>query len=381
MLGGQLRRLLPKVYQINRGSGDWASRLTEIGEYLEADAVALISHDFLRNRGFIYHAIGYNQEYLSSYTLQFSYENPWLLRESDYRPPGKMHVGEELVSEAKLVRTRLYTDWLEPQNLHHRLCAVLSRDRDTAVLLEVMRSRDGGRFTQDKIDACRLLVPHLQGLLRMQQRIAELESERDAALDALDYLRWGVLLVDNHGSRLAANRRAQEILVARDGLMAQGEDVRAVLADDSARLDRLLISAIKGGGGRRSGALSITRPLKAHPLNVVVIPLRTRSKELADRVPAAAIFMSDPDMRINGNEQHLRELYALTPVEARLATHLSCGRSVEEAAAEMGVTVNTARAYLKRIYSKLGVRRQSELVRRLLLGLAGLRLHREETDL
>jgi DNA-binding CsgD family transcriptional regulator len=381
MLGGQLRRLLPKVYQINRGSGDWASRLMEIGEYLEADAVALISHDFLRNRGFIYHATGYNQEYLSSYTLQFSYENPWLLRESDYRPPGKVHVGEELVSEAKLVRTRLYTDWLEPQNLHHRLCAVLSRDRDTAVLLEVMRSRDGGRFTQDKIDACRLLVPHLQGLLRMQQRIAELESERDAALDALDYLRWGVLLVDNHGSRLAANRRAQEILVARDGLMAQGEDVRAVLADDSARLDRLLISAIKGGGGRRSGALSITRPLKAHPLNVVVIPLRTRSKELADRVPAAAIFMSDPDMRINGNEQHLRELYALTPVEARLATHLSCGRSVEEAAAEMGVTVNTARAYLKRIYSKLGVRRQSELVRRLLLGLAGLRLHREETDL
>jgi DNA-binding CsgD family transcriptional regulator len=86
-------------------------------------------------------------------------------------------------------------------------------------------------------------------------------------------------------------------------------------------------------------------------------------------------------MRINGNEQHLRELYALTPAEARLATHLSCGRSVEEAAAEMGVTVNTARAYLKRIYSKLGVRRQSELVRRLLLGLAGLRLHREETDL
>jgi DNA-binding CsgD family transcriptional regulator len=381
MLGGQLRRLLPKVYQINRGSGDWASRLMEIGEYLEADAVALISHDFLRNRGFIYHATGYNQEYLSSYTLQFSYENPWLLRESDYRPPGKVHVGEELVSEAKLVRTRLYTDWLEPQNLHHRLCAVLSRDRDTAVLLEVMRSRDGGRFTQDKIDACRLLVPHLQGLLRMQQRIAELECERDAALDALDYLRWGVLLVDNHGSRLAANRRAQEILVARDGLMAQGEDVRAVLADDSARLDRLLISAIKGGGGRRSGALSITRPLKAHALNVVVIPLRTRSKELADRVPAAAIFMSDPDMRINGNEQHLRELYALTPAEARLATHLSCGRSVEEAAAEMGVTVNTARAYLKRIYSKLGVRRQSELVRRLLLGLAGLRLHREETDL
>jgi DNA-binding CsgD family transcriptional regulator len=38
----------------------------------------------------------------------------------------------------------------------------------------------------------------------------------------------------------------------------------------------------------------------------------------------------------------------------------------------MGVTVNTARAYLKRIYHKTGVRRQSELVRLLLLGLTRL---------
>jgi DNA-binding CsgD family transcriptional regulator len=39
----------------------------------------------------------------------------------------------------------------------------------------------------------------------------------------------------------------------------------------------------------------------------------------------------------------------------------------------MGITVNTARAYLKRIYSKTGVRRQPELVRLLLLGLPRLR--------
>jgi DNA-binding CsgD family transcriptional regulator len=60
-----------------------------------------------------------------------------------------------------------------------------------------------------------------------------------------------------------------------------------------------------------------------------------------------------------------------------LATQLSHGKSVEEAATEMGVTVNTARAYLKRIYSKVGVRRQSELMRCLLLGLAGLSHHPE----
>jgi DNA-binding CsgD family transcriptional regulator len=49
------------------------------------------------------------------------------------------------------------------------------------------------------------------------------------------------------------------------------------------------------------------------------------------------------------------------------------GKSVEEAAAAMGVTVNTARTRLKRIYNKTGIRRQPELVRRLLLGLPRLR--------
>ena len=72
----------------------------------------------------------------------------------------------------------------------------------------------------------------------------------------------------------------------------------------------------------------------------------------------------------------MRELYALTVVEARLAAWLAQGKSVHEAAAAMGITVNTARAYLKRIYDKTGVRRQPELVR-VLLSLPRLNQHRE----
>ena len=377
MYVARLQRLLPKVNQFNQESGEWASPLREVGEYLAGSAVALTYHDFSHNRGFIYRGRGYNPEYLHSYALHFSRHNVWMTDEGNYRPPGKIHIGEQLVPESELVRTRLYTEWLQPQNLHHRLCAVLSRDRETAVLLEVMRPRDLGHFNQNDIEACRVLVPHLQHLLRMDHRIAELETERDAALHALEYLPWGVILIDDHGNRLAANRRAQAILLAQEGLMLHGDSLRAVLAEESARLDGLLNSALKGaeGGG---GSISITRPLKAQPLSVVVIPLRSESERLADRAPAAAIFISDPDMRLDGNEQRLRELYALTAVEARLATRLSQGQSVEEAAAEMGVTVNTARAYLKRIYSKIGVRRQSDLIRRLLLGLSGLSQHHQQ---
>jgi DNA-binding CsgD family transcriptional regulator len=112
----------------------------------------------------------------------------------------------------------------------------------------------------------------------------------------------------------------------------------------------------------------------------MVVPLRTKPQGLRDRAPAAAVFVSDPDVRLESSEQHLRGLYALTVVEARLAAWLSQGKSVSEAAEAMGITVNTARAYLKRVYDKTGVRRQAELVRLLLLSVPRLSRDGQPTE-
>jgi DNA-binding CsgD family transcriptional regulator len=366
-----LQRLLPRIYET--GSGDWGALLDDIKEFLAGSAIALISHDFEQNVGSILLARGYNHKYLRSYAL---HENVWLARERDYRPPGTIHIGEHLVAEHELVKTKFYTEWLQPQGFHHRLCAVLSRQHATAVYLEIMRPREWAGFDRDDIERCRSLLPHLQRALRTHRRMAALELERDAAFRALDHLPWGVIVVDEHRNRLSANRYAQEILVAGDGLTARGNTLRAEFADETARLDQLLRSALDRTGQQGSsaaGALSITRPSGAHPLSVVVVPLHIKTEALGERGPIAAIFVTDPDIPLGSHEQHLRELYALTAGEARLASWLLQGKSVEEAATAMGITVNTVRAYLKRIYDKTGVRRQPELMRLMLLGLPRLR--------
>jgi DNA-binding CsgD family transcriptional regulator len=374
LLDKELQRLLPRIYET--GAGDWDTLLDEITRFVEGSAVALVSHDFKHNLGSVLSAIGYNQKFLPAYALHHARQNVWLARERDYRPPGTIHVGEHLVPEHQLLRTKFYDEWLRPQDLHHRLCAVLSRENAIAVFLEIMRPRQRGAFGADDIERLRLLLPHLQRALRLHRRMAELELERDAALRALDQLPWGVMLVDEHRNRLRANRHAEEILVAGDGLMARGNTLRAELADETARLDRLLSRALDRSapqGPSAGGTLSITRPSGAHPLSVVVVPLHVKTDALGERGPIAAIFVTDPDIPLASNEQHLRELYALTAGEARLASCLLQGKSVDEAAATMGITVNTARAYLKRIYNKTGVRRQPELMRLLLLGLPRLR--------
>jgi DNA-binding CsgD family transcriptional regulator len=59
----------------------------------------------------------------------------------------------------------------------------------------------------------------------------------------------------------------------------------------------------------------------------------------------------------------LARLFDLPKREAELAIALSDGFSIAEAADAMGLTLETARNYSKRLYAKLGLRGQAELVR------------------
>ena len=61
----------------------------------------------------------------------------------------------------------------------------------------------------------------------------------------------------------------------------------------------------------------------------------------------------------------LASLYGLTETEARLASALSGGHSLESAAALLRHRPSTARAHLKAVFRKVGVNRQQDLVRML----------------
>ena len=71
---------------------------------------------------------------------------------------------------------------------------------------------------------------------------------------------------------------------------------------------------------------------------------------------------------ISSVRAHLREVDLNWPLVIQL-TH---GLTLEEAAKALGIRLNTARAHLRSIFSKTGVRRQTELVRIFLNSVAWL---------
>jgi DNA-binding CsgD family transcriptional regulator len=91
------------------------------------------------------------------------------------------------------------------------------------------------------------------------------------------------------------------------------------------------------------------------------------------QLPVAAVFLRDPE---SGTQRLSREvvqrLFGFTHMEAGLALAIADGLTLEEAAERLGIKKNTARTYLRFIFCKTGVSRQSQLIRRLLGNVVAL---------
>ena len=101
-----------------------------------------------------------------------------------------------------------------------------------------------------------------------------------------------------------------------------------------------------------------------------VTPLAAAASESSLPDTAAMILLGNPRLAHVTAISLLRSLYGLTRAEAELTHLLAEGHSLEEAAGERSVTLNTARSQLKRVFAKTGAKRQADLVR-IVLGGAG----------
>ncbi len=86
----------------------------------------------------------------------------------------------------------------------------------------------------------------------------------------------------------------------------------------------------------------------------------------------AVLYVQDARNRPAPAPGHLAKLLGLTPSEGRLAHALATTGSLEDAAGMCGITLATARTYLKVIFGKTATRGQPDLVR-LLMGLPRVR--------
>lgn len=75
------------------------------------------------------------------------------------------------------------------------------------------------------------------------------------------------------------------------------------------------------------------------------------------------IFISAPEFRTLPTTEELSDFYDLTRAQARLTIALMEGKSVEQSAHHLHISVNTIRSHLRSIYAKLGTDNRADLLR------------------
>ncbi len=290
-------------------------------------------------------------------------------------PEDKVITPEELVGSSRWNSSALYREYLRPMNVEHLVGADLRTQEGIECRFRVSRSADAPPFSDSDKALCQALLPHLKRAVRLHAQIDTLECERQLYAGTVNRMLLGTVSFAHNGDVIEINPEARRILNEKDGMRVQGSTICLDRNDEGRELQRI-IRKVCSGAPVDPGlieAMSVTRPSGRMNLGVVVKPAPVSSwPHDSSRRPVAVMFLRDPECSGKASEEAIRRLFGLTRMEAALAQCLADGLTVEEAAEKLNVKRTTARTYLRFIFCKTGVTRQTKLVRTLLNSVVAL---------
>jgi len=182
--------------------------------------------------------------------------------------------------------------------------------------------------------------------------------------EALDALRCAVVLTNEHGTILHANRVAEHMLAAGGPVHSAKGALQATAPSAASELRSAitLAACTEAGIGKTGLAIRLTEPdvppIFAHVLPLTGSDFRTRLQPSA----VAAVFIGAPPDAQDGADA-LAAGFGLTTAETKVLASLFAGRTLTETAATLSITRPTAKTHLEHIFLKTGVTRQAELMR------------------
>lgn len=217
----------------------------------------------------------------------------------------------------------------------------------------------GKPFSSSATALLSALAPHLRIAMRNFVALEREKLRSSLASEAFGRLNFGWLTLDAQCRILDMTAHVEQ-LFQRNGLLRRGRYDR--LTPASADLDReltMLVKQFAADAEARPHAINLSRDPW---MDMLVAPFRGRSVE-TDGTPVAIVYLSGDRSSQADRCEQLVDLFGLLPSEARVAWEIAQGIPIAEAAANLGLTVETARNYSKKIYAKMGARGQAELVR------------------
>jgi DNA-binding CsgD family transcriptional regulator len=183
----------------------------------------------------------------------------------------------------------------------------------------------------------------------------------ECLLHAIDLLDLGIALVGREGRIAFANQAAATLLRMRKMAPGGGRPTgqsRAVMA----AIDQQLRAAIQRGSQERYFSLPIA---EGRSIFLLSVPCRHSDERACDEI-TNILFVTEPSRHSLRDLSAIAPHYGLTRAETRLLQALVKGDTIGTYAKRVGITLNTAKGYLKQLFRKTSTARQSDLLRLIL---------------
>jgi len=264
--------------------------------------------------------------------------------------------------------------WCANNDVYHVMTVDISTPNFGNLRFRVTRGQAEEDFSESDKALCTLLIPHFRRAISTFLQLNSSASLGSLYSRAIGRLSIATITIDEHGRVLDKNLFASHILDADDGLKIVAGKLTAQYNTDNRELKRLIKTAFTHASEKQTmpEAMSITRPSGEIALGVVIEVIPSLGWAEGKGQNKAVVYIRDAIGKSTTSIEISKKLFGLTPAETALSLQLTNGLSLEEAAEALNIRRNTARAHLRSIFSKTGVRRQTELVRLFLNSVAAL---------
>ena len=251
--------------------------------------------------------------------------------------------------------------------------------------VDVIRSHKHAEplFTEADLALMHALTPHLSRALGLYAQLKRQETEKAIYESMAEHFGLGCVLLNDQGEVILVNRVAASIIEQRPGIAVNKQ--RLVLSDRSAQLAlneaiAAVISARWQAGASQGGNLIRVGDSHDRLVGLLVYPAPLLHYYRGGQSPCVVVHLSDLSASLEAlrpsqghSVSRIAQLFNLTRQEATLALLLAYGNTLTEAAQEMGIAEIAARNYSKKIYGKMGIAGQADLIRLTLRSIAFLR--------
>lgn len=312
-------------------------------------------------------------ELLKEYSSNFLNREPRSLALRELAP-GQVVTDLHIVDTKTMRQHPYYTQFLVRAGLGHCIAAAPVNDAHHRAYFGVHLPPAMGAPSDEMLALVKAMQPHLGRAVSAQFRMMDAELRNHVYSDVLDRLTCGVAILNGAGKLMLCNAAAQTELDRGQTLKLVHERLTATHSGDGRKLHSLITEALTRRE-LRGGAMVVRGP-DARAFGVTVDA--TSDAFRASTGGAAYVYITELNARpAQSGHRQVREMFGFTPAETRIAVGLADGLSVQDVASRVGVTYESARFTLKRVYEKLCVHKQGELVAVIRAALPPLRARDE----